>query len=573
MRYGYLLLLLIAKSAAAQTFTKVAGSAATPNSLTSWGVSWVDIDGDTDLDLYVNDKDQHRLFRNDGSGTFTNNTPAALASPDPLGFYYTAAWGDLDNDGYIDLYLGNDGDKSALFKGSAAGFTQVTTGPAVTDKTHAWQVSFVDYNRDGFLDLYRANLSSASPEAHNLYRSNAGSTFSKISTGAIVTDVDETWAHAWADYNGDRCPDLWVGAVTNDRLYRNNCDGTFTKVASGPMVTDGKDSQSGSWGDYDNDGDLDLFVSVWDDKSILYRNDGGGTFTKITSGPLAVAVNKATGSGWADWDLDGDLDLFVCTWDGQKDRAYSNNGDGTFTEVNSGPLVDEALSTNGCAWGDYDGDGDPDLYVTNRSTANHLFRNETTGKSWLSVRVKGGLSNFSGIGAKVRAKATIGGVPTWQMREIGGMGGQFAPATLVAQFGFGDATIIDSLKVEWPSGADCYFTAVPVNSAIAVWEEGCARMPASVAVLASAQGFVTTAAPNPFQESTTIFYSLPASAEVVLTVTDAVGRIVLRRSAAGAQREGKFELSKAGFPAPGTYFYTLQAGGAATTGSFIFQGK
>lgn len=581
MKKTYLTMLstAICFAASAQNFTKVTGGIAN-NSFTSWGISWQDYDGDGDLDLFVNDKDQHRLYRNDGAGVFTDVTPPALASPAPLGFYYTTTWGDYNNDGYLDLYMGNDGDKHALFMGSAGGtFTQVTTGAPVTDMQHSFaNVSFVDYDRDGFLDIFCSNVKNTQgqTEKNSLYK-GSGTSFTKITTGSVVTDLQDNWCHAWADYNNDRCPDLFVGNMGNDFLYKNNCDGTFTKQTTGPVVSDGKDSETGSWGDYDNDGFLDLFVGIWGDKCRLYHNNGDGTFTLKTGTPLDNNVNNVTGSGWADFDNDGDLDLYVCCWVSSgtvANRFYRNDGGGNFTEVTNNTITATPHASNACLWADADGDGDMDLYVANKGTANDFFRNEGNSNKWAAFKLIGTTSNKSAIGAKVRVKTTINGTATWQMREVGNVSGQLTQSPIMANFGLDSATNIDSVIVQWPSGSDCVFTNVTGSKTYVVTEGGCGKVPLAVQHVAELNLSGAQAFPNPFTSATHVPYTLTAKADVSIEVFDITGKkliSVMNRD----QAPGSYQsiITSEQLPASGTYFYRVKAGEQMFSGKIVFTGK
>lgn len=580
MNKYYLVALCISISsfASAQNFTKITGGIAA-NSFTSWGISWQDYDGDGDLDLFVNDKDQHRLYRNDGAGVFTDVTPSALASPAPLGFYYTTAWGDFNNDGYLDLYMGNDGDKHALFKGGAGGtFTQITTSAAVTDQQHSFaNVSFVDYDRDGKLDIFCSNSKSGTgvKEKNSLYKGDGAGGFAKITTGAVVTDLDDNWCHAWADFNNDRCPDLFVGNMSNDFLYKNNCDGTFTKITTGPVVSDGGDSETASWGDYDNDGFLDLFVGIWGGHCRLYHNNGDGTFTLKTGTPLDNNTDNVTGSGWADYDNDGFLDLYVCCWSSNgtaKNRLYHNVA-GTFTEVTTSTLTATQHASNACLWADADNDGDMDLYVANKGVANEYFRNDGNANKWIAFKLVGTTSNKSAIGAKVRVKATIDGTPVWQMREIGGISGQFTQGPLAANFGLFDKGSVDSVIVQWPGGSDCVFTNLGAGKYYVVTEGTCSKTPLAVQT-ASISTSSVQAFPNPFSAATHIPYTLASKADVSVEVFDIIGRkliSVLNRD----QMPGAYESIITGeqLPASGTYLYKVQAGGKTFSGKMIFNGK
>jgi hypothetical protein len=202
-------------------------------------------------------------------------------------------------------------------------------------------------------------------------------------------------------------------------LYRNNGDGTFTKITTGAVVTDGGDSVGCTWGDFDNDGFLDLFVANRGGNNFLYRNNGDGTFTKITTGSVASEGGHSWGAAWGDYDNDGFLDLFVANRDGQNNFLYRNNGN-----------------------------------------ANH----------WIKIKCVGTRSNRSAIGAKVRLKASIGGVERWQLREIGGGNGGIAQNSLDAHFGLGNATNAEVLRIEWPSGIVQEMRGLSANQFLTVTE-------------------------------------------------------------------------------------------------------
>jgi hypothetical protein len=199
--------------------------------------------------------------------------------------------------------------------------------------------------------------------------------FTRITTGAIVNDGGRSFGSSWGDYDNDGDLDLFVAnELQNNFLYQNNGDGTFIKITSGAIVNDGGRSVSSSWGDYDNDGDLDLFVANYlaSENNFLYQNNGDGTFTKITTGAIVTDGGRSYGSIWGDYDNDGDLDLFVTNYWGDNNFLYQNNGDGSFTKITSGAIVNDGGYSYGSSWGDYDNDGDLDLFVANIVENNYI---------------------------------------------------------------------------------------------------------------------------------------------------------------------------------------------------------
>ncbi|MBN1559814.1 VCBS repeat-containing protein, partial [candidate division KSB1 bacterium] len=219
----------------------------------------------------------------------------------------------------------------------------------------------------------------------------------------------------------------------------------------------------------------DLFVANLGDKNFLYANNGDGTFTKISDGALVNDESDSPCGSWGDYDNDGDLDLFVVNL-GINNFLYANNGDGTFTKITEAIIVYDEECSNGCSWADYDNDGDLDLFVSN-SGNNFLYKNNGNSNNWINIQCVGTTSNTSAIGARVKVKANINGNPVWQLQEISGQTGFGSQNSLNVEFGLGDATMIDSIRIEWPSGlaqdwlniaANQFLTAIEGNDVIPV---------------------------------------------------------------------------------------------------------
>src|SRR5439155_4068499 len=207
---------------------------------------------------------------------------------------------------------------------------------------------------------------------------------------------------------------------------------------------------------------LDSFVANFGNDR-LYHNDRNGSFTRLTSGPIASAGGNSVGCSWGDYDNDGYLDLFVSNWQNENNFLFRNNGDGTFSRVLSGSPVNDGGNSYGCAWIDINGDGALDLFVANRDQRNFFYQNNLTSNHWLQVKCIGTASNRAGIGAKVYVRATIAGKSFWQVRQIIAGDGENNGHSLGAEFGLGDAPAVEQLRVEWPSGVFQVLENVPVN--------------------------------------------------------------------------------------------------------------
>ncbi len=443
----------------------------------NWAVAWGDYDNDGYVDLFVPTADEtqpNQLYHNNGDGTFTLVTTGAIATD--LASSMSAAWADYDNDGDLDLFVANNvGYANFLYRNNGDGtFTSIQNDPVVADLYYAHGASWADYDNDGDLDLFVAEYFPT--KFNHLYRNNGDGTFTAVTDNAIILEASFSVAGAWGDYNNDGLIDLFV-CNTNDRnnsLYQNLGDGKFLKINTGDIVNDGGKSVGASWGDYDNDGDLDLFVAnAGDQNNFLYTNNGDGTFTKVTTGDIVNDGGHSHGAAWIDYDNDGDLDLYVANNGDNDNFLYMNEGNGSFTRIYNN-ITDVAGASMGVAWADYDNDLDYDLFVANRNDQANFFFENTRGQcaARACLVLDGNLSNKSGIGAIVKVKANIYGADTWQMRQVtsqsgGGTGGQNDMKTII---GLGDATLIDSLVVLWPSGYVQVLTNQSVDDCITLTE-------------------------------------------------------------------------------------------------------
>ena len=263
-------------------------------------------------------------------------------------------------------------------------FTKISTGPIVTNGGYCVGGTWADYNQDGLPDLFVFNGVNGVPWQPFLYRNDGAGAFTSITTGPLVNDLTESYSACWGDYDNDGYPDLFVSSTTTNLLFRNNGDGTFTQIFDSPVV---EMSNIGVWVDFDRDGLLDLFLCGFDPTgnnaahNFMFRNNGDGTFSPVINA-VTTDAGSFLGGAWADYDGDGNPDLFLPSADPlQPNRLYHNNGDGTFTRIMVGDLVtDPAGQTQGCAWGDYDNDGRPDLFVAKFDPhGNVLYHNDGNG--------------------------------------------------------------------------------------------------------------------------------------------------------------------------------------------------
>jgi hypothetical protein len=431
------------------------------------------------------------LYLNNGNGTFSSVTTGPWLSNPAIAS--SASWGDYDNKGYPDLFVSTFA-QSFLYHNEGGGtFTEIKSGDALDDvATNITGSAWVDFDRDGFLDLFVTRYDTNLNSHCFLYRNNGDGKLTRVTNSPLVTDIGSSLGCGFADYDNDGNIDVFIAGgggsgapPTQNRLYRNNGDGTFTRMTNasiGSIVTNLSHSGTCAWGDYDGDGYLDLFVvNIKQERSFLYHNNGDGSFTQVT-GPIVTnglsgwfdIGNNPASCAWGDYDNDGFLDLLTTDSGASApfvNFLYHNNGDGTFTKVTTGSPVNEFSGTYGACWVDYDNDGFLDLFASRKGGGGHaLYHNNGNSNAWLTIKLIGTVSNRSAIGAKVRVRAFYRGAYRWQVRQTAGGSGWLSHNELDAHFGLGDATNADTVRIEWPSGIVQEFHNIPPRQFLSITE-------------------------------------------------------------------------------------------------------
>jgi hypothetical protein len=558
--------LLAPTAFAAATFTRVTDPAnpLVNDALESGGMSWVDLNGDGRLDVFVAHgnlaNQDNALLLNQGGMSFLPVTTGALVHDG--GSSIGGAWGDWDNDGFPDLFVTNRNNwGNFLYHGLGDTlFDKVTTGPVVTDIANSNSASWIDADNDGDLDLYVINFQGDD----YLYVNGGPPSFplTRDATRTITVGTEFSIAGNWADYNEDNRPDLFIGNAgnQNDALWTNQGGLTWTRTT----LADGRQTLGGSWGDYDDDGHLDFFAAnLLNQASILWHNAGPPTYalSPVAAGAMTTELASSVGSAWGDVDNDGDLDLYVAR-DGQVAALYLNDGPPayTFTRKNSGVEVTTVSNGFGCGMVDVDNDGRLDLFVANRTNQSDLlYHNEGDVNHWLALHLVGTASNRSAIGARVRVKATIAGIPRWMTQEVQAQSG-YNCQVVDLHFGLGDATVADSVVVRWPSGAVDELPGVQGDDRRVIVEGvGVVGVPAPAANALSLR----------VGPGGRVVFALPRAGRATVRLYDVRGRLV-STLADGTFEAGEHTLrATAPMPARGLYFCRLEALGQAASHKYI----
>lgn len=458
------------------TFVKVTSGAIVTDTASFFPGSWGDYNGDGFSDVFspagVDVLSQTPgFYRNEGGTNFTRMAQADVGRfVASIGYFAQGLWGDFNNDDRLDM-LQSGGDSTygryRFFLGSGeGGFQEVTTDNGV-NRLNKWSVhnSTLDYDSDGLLDIF---LTTGSEENYPsaLFRNNGDGSFTKAWETPRFSF--STQSSQWGDYDNDGDMDLWATGVifgTDPLLRRGRF---FRNEGNGRFVELTSKLPAvtgffGAWADVNNDGYLDYI-----DDAVVMRNNQDGTMTSL---PLSTKGDTLKVCG--DYDNDGDLDLFYGRWKAAL-VVLRNDGDFNFTPVQVGsPTLDQPAQESIPTVCDYDNDGFLDVFVATRGNpggVNFLYHN--TGREggntnhWLIVKPKGTTSNRCAVGAKVRVLARVFGKETWQLRQITGS----YYDDFRAHFGLGDAARIDTVRIEWPSGTVQEFKDVAVDQLLTVTE-------------------------------------------------------------------------------------------------------
>ncbi len=505
---------------------------------TGCGVAFYDYDHDGWLDIFLvngwrlegfpaGQEPTPHLFKNNRDGTFTDVT--AKAGLIHHGWGQGVCIGDYDNDGFDDLFVSYFG-KNVLYHNNGNGtFTDVTDKAGVGGNGKRWNTgcAFVDYDRDGKLDLFVANyidmdLATAPvPESgpclykgvmvacgppglkggkNILFHNNGDGTFTDVSEQSGILGSNGTFGLGvlTADFDNDGWPDIYVANDSSpSALYQNKKNGKFEDIAliaGCALSADGK-PQAGmgvSAADYDLDGNLDIVKTNFaGDTPSLYHNLGGANFedTTFMAGLGAHTQYLGWGVGFFDFDNDGWADILICNGHvypeveqlkteagyAQRKLLYRNLRNGRFEEVTdlAGPGVTTPNACRGCAFGDFDNDGDIDMVVNTVNGPPQLLRcDSSSGNNWIKVKAIGTKSNRSGIGARVTCTVTMPGEtkPHRQIDEVRSGGGYFSQSDLRVHFGLGKAQKVEVLEIRWPSGQVDTLKDVGVNQLVYIHE-------------------------------------------------------------------------------------------------------
>lgn len=467
------------------------------------------------------DLPKNLLYQNNGDGTFTDITEKAGVGDTGYGVGCAAA--DINNDGYPEIYITNFGDNRLYYNNGDGTFTDITEKAGVGDKRWGTGCAFLDYNLDGYVDLYVVNYMIFSTEGNQgwelrgtriycspvdqmdnsrfksepdiLYRNNGDGTFTDVTTAAGITHRSLGLAVAVGDYDNDGDPDLHIANdMEPDLLYENNGDGTFTDVTDFTGTGYDENGIPGSgmgsaFGDYNNDGYFDLVVSNASAQHvILYHNDNAQFFTDVSfsSGIGAVTLPYFK---WAvdflDYNNDGLQDIYVSNGHlqdtielfsdatyAQTDLLFQNNhrnGKHTFSDVSArvGLTQLTKMVGRGAAFGDYDNDGDIDIFLNHSNQPAKLLRNDGGNtNNWTAIHTIGTQSNASGIGTKIILKSDALSL----IKEVRSGSSYLSQNDLRVHFGLGKNTKIDSLELHWPSGHKDRFSNLKTNQILRIKE-------------------------------------------------------------------------------------------------------
>jgi len=552
-------------------FTDVAVQMGVNDAGAAQGVVFLDVNNDGYLDIYlVNNANPNKLWINSAGTAFTESSAIWGVNNSNAGRGVSAA--DFDNDGNIDICIGNYNQMLILYKNTGSAFTNFTTNAGVNFNGLGGAINWFDFNTDGKIDFLFGN--DGVPFHYNyLFKNVDLLSFTNVAFQSGIIDSTSTLCFASGDYDNDGDIDMFCGTQTNSGvngtgfLYKNNGNGTFTDVTFSSGIITTYYSWGCEWGDYNNDGYLDLYLANSNTTGFnqLYKNDGDGTFTEVGYSMGVGVEGQSYSCGWADYDNDGDLDLYVARGQTTTDKMYRNDGT-IFTDVSTAVGMGDTRHSSSTSWGDFNNDGFPDLYLNNNGTENRLYKNNAGNTNkWIIFRMQGVNSPRSAVGTRVTIKT---GSLT-QIREVEGGSGGKGQNSLPLEFGLGTATIIDTMIVRWTSGLIQTFTNVAPNQILNVIEGQSVGISGNNSSVPDKFNLEQNY-PNPFNPETKIRFSISSDVKsemsnIKLSIFNILGKevtVLVNKQLLPGSYEFTFDGSNLN---SGIYFYKLTAGDFSET--------
>lgn len=539
------------------------------------GLSFVDYDNDGYDDLFLSSSSGQTIV------VERNNVTEFVDVTSSFNFTQTAETKttlccDYDNDGDKDILIVSFVGSLKLYKNNNGSYQDVTVASGLTGSTlKSTAAIWLDYNKDGFLDLYVGvyyGFGDTIGGPNKLYKNIGNGNFVDVSVISNSQNRgNKVLAMAMIDYNNDSWPDIYIAS---DRRYgnsmlKNNGNGTFSEVSHQTGSYLEMDAMGLAVGDYDNDGYFDIYISNGEEGNAFLKNNGNGTFTNVVAS-LNMSVNRICwGNSFLDYNNDGYLDLILAVSGGQDRRKvlFKNNGNGTFTKMTGIGIDNDQFQAYGCAIGDYDNNGYPDVSYMNTGDPVSLWKNSGGTNRWVKVKLQGTYSNRDGIGSLIEVYRN--GMKFLRYTLCGQS--YCSQNSLIQTIGVGSSNIIDSIIVNWPSGIRQAVYNVNTNQNITIVESGVIGIHNNNSGIPSEFNLYQNY-PNPFNPSTIIEYSVPKQSNVTIKLYNVLGN-ELAVLVDGFRTAGNYSvILSAGISeklSSGIYYYKMTAGDFSQTKKMI----
>lgn len=454
------------------TFQDVKGVWGLPNTYNTNGASFNDFNNDGYPDLMILDYFGSRLYQNNQSNSFIKVDSTIILSAGQ--YHYSVQMGDYDHDGDLDIAIAGEGGGSnlsnlRLYRNNGTYFEDVTTASGLSTTYRIYSIAWIDYNNDGFLDLFCAGIVNSSL----FYLNNGNGSFTnKTSAYGLSGYSANARGLAVGDYDNDGFVDVYVPNCSEANHFFKNIGGNnFRNIADSLGISyPYEDNHHAVFSDYDNDGDLDLLIGSNYVPFRLLKNYNGN-FSDVTSASgLLLNQGHPRGAVFSDFDNDGDLDLIAQVHTPNRRIALFQNTSGIFSDISSQSNLHNTFvgTSHTLALNDFNFDGKVDVYIGETEGGNsYLYKNTTTSSNhWIKLNLKGTISDSKGTGAKIKLYANN----KFQSSQIGTDNSYLSQNSYIQHFGLGGATMVDSIIIEWPSGIRQIKKNVNANQLISISE-------------------------------------------------------------------------------------------------------